>query len=359
MRSLLFVFVLFGSVASATAATFQPTRFDDPAPDGCLPGDCSLREAVIAAGDTAGADTIVLGAGDYQLQLLCSTDTPECSDLDIVSSMSIQGAGPGMTFISNKMAPYQDVLLSFQTRLLDVQSVVFQLSSLTVREGVGLSTLFGDVPGGCLRAQSADLKLSDVVFSDCHSTMAGGAVYLYSTQAVFERVVWATGAPAAARALAPVAPDWARTAAAVEHTAITTVYAWAPAARLVAPMLALRDGPAQFAFDRGTLSPREPGLQGVLALVISHSSGEREDLQAAALAQARAQLGVQLLPLQTVTEKRATFACRPGLQRAPAAVAPGLWAAGDHVDGPYPATLEGAVRSGLQAVRRALDEVIR
>ena len=31
-------------------------------------------------------------------------------------------------------------------------------------------------------------------------------------------------------------------------------------------------------------------------------------------------------------------------------IAPNLHAAGDHVEGPYPATLEGAVRSGLDAV---------
>jgi uncharacterized protein with NAD-binding domain and iron-sulfur cluster len=48
-------------------------------------------------------------------------------------------------------------------------------------------------------------------------------------------------------------------------------------------------------------------------------------------------------------EKRATFRCTPGLQRPPASIAPGLWAAGDYVDGPYPATLEGAVLSGRQA----------
>jgi predicted NAD/FAD-dependent oxidoreductase len=35
-------------------------------------------------------------------------------------------------------------------------------------------------------------------------------------------------------------------------------------------------------------------------------------------------------------------------------MAPGLWAAGDWVDGPYPATLEGAVRSGREAARLAL-----
>jgi predicted NAD/FAD-dependent oxidoreductase len=56
--------------------------------------------------------------------------------------------------------------------------------------------------------------------------------------------------------------------------------------------------------------------------------------------------------LQTVIERRATFACTPGLQRPGLQVVPGqtrLLACGDYVAGPYPATLEGAVRSGLHA----------
>jgi hypothetical protein len=31
-------------------------------------------------------------------------------------------------------------------------------------------------------------------------------------------------------------------------------------------------------------------------------------------------------------------------------IAPGLLAAGDHVQGPYPATLEGSVRSAVHAI---------
>jgi hydroxysqualene dehydroxylase len=50
--------------------------------------------------------------------------------------------------------------------------------------------------------------------------------------------------------------------------------------------------------------------------------------------------------LHRAAEKRATFRCTPGLQRPAQAIAPRLWAAGDYVAGPYPATLEGAVRSG-------------
>jgi hypothetical protein len=99
-------------------------------------------------------------------------------------------------------------------------------------------------------------------------------------------------------------------------------------------------------FDRAQLG----GPAGLLAFVVSASGGDQHALQEAVMAQAHA-LGWQgLRPLQTVVEKRATFACTPGLARPPAAVAPGLVACGDYVEGPYPATLEGAVRSALQAV---------
>ncbi|MDZ4074184.1 MAG: hydroxysqualene dehydroxylase HpnE [Hylemonella sp.] len=143
---------------------------------------------------------------------------------------------------------------------------------------------------------------------------------------------------------------WAATAAALRFEAITTVYAWAAEARLPAPMLALRHGtqhPAQFVFDRGQLD----GSTGLLAFVVSASRGERETIQAQVLQQARSQLGLDLQAVQTVVEKRATFACTPALQRPVQTIAPGLLACGDYVAGPYPATLEGAVRSGLAAAQ--------
>jgi hypothetical protein len=114
------------------------------------------------------------------------------------------------------------------------------------------------------------------------------------------------------------------------------------------PMLSLRSDarhPAQFVFDRAQLG----GPAGLLAFVASASRGTLEELQEQVLAQAAA-LGWPVTPLRTVVEKRATFACTPGLQRPAMAVAPGLWACGDYVEGPYPATLEGAVRSALAAV---------
>jgi hypothetical protein len=156
--------------------------------------------------------------------------------------------------------------------------------------------------------------------------------------------------------LAPLLRTWADTASALQFEAIATVYAHAQGAGLSRPMVALRHDPqhpAQFVFDRGQLD----GTHGLLAFVVSASVGDRDTLQTQVLAQARHQVGLELQPVQTVIEKRATFACTPALLRPAQAVAPGLWACGDYVAGPYPATLEGAIRSGIQAAERALTEV--
>ena len=149
------------------------------------------------------------------------------------------------------------------------------------------------------------------------------------------------------------AARWSATAGALRFEAITTVYAHASDARLPLPMLALRntaEHPAQFVFDRGQLD----GQQGLLAFVVSASDGDRALIEQQVLQQAAAQLGLPgLRPVQTVVEKRATFACTPGLQRPAMQVLPGLTACGDYVDGPYPATLEGAVLSGTAVAARA------
>jgi hypothetical protein len=168
----------------------------------------------------------------------------------------------------------------------------------------------------------------------------------------FDRVVLACPPWEAARLAAGAglleAAAWSQSAQALAHEAIATVYVTGGPA-LSAPMLALRSSagaPAQFVFDRGQLG----GPPGLLSFVVSASSEEREALQQQVLAQAREQLGLAgLQPVLTVVEKRATFACTPGLERPPARIAPGLVACGDYVEGPYPATIEGAVRSGKAA----------
>ena len=84
---------------------------------------------------------------------------------------------------------------------------------------------------------------------------------------------------------------------------------------------------------------------------MSAAHGDRLALQEKVIAQGKAQLSLpDLRPIQTIIEKRATFACTPGLTRPSNQIAPGLLVCGDYVAGPYPATLEGAVRSAQQAV---------
>jgi predicted NAD/FAD-dependent oxidoreductase len=151
--------------------------------------------------------------------------------------------------------------------------------------------------------------------------------------------------------------DWCGITAKLRYESIATVYVHAEHARLPLPMLALHSStehPAQFVFDRGQLG----GPPGLLAFVVSASQDSRAALQHKVMQQAHLQLAHLLGPqpptaLHTLVEKRATFACTPGLLRPPLAIAPGLWACGDYLAGPYPATLEGAVRSG-QAAAHAL-----
>jgi hypothetical protein len=78
--------------ASVSAATFIVTRADDPAPDGCLADDCSLREAVDATATTPGEDTIVLGSGQYQTTL---------GEIAIDRVIAIRGAGSAATLVTS------------------------------------------------------------------------------------------------------------------------------------------------------------------------------------------------------------------------------------------------------------------
>jgi len=232
-----------------------------------------------------------------------------------------------------------------------------------------------------LTRHGAELHLGQRALGLERSAHGPWRLHSASTEYEADSVILACPATEAARLLRalPEAPaQWIADAAALQHTAIGTVYVggwlsqpW-PSAH---PMLALRSSgsaaPAQFAFRRdwlharstepepSTASPRPGGAhppdpsQGAwaeLALVASACSTDKATLQAAVLDQARQALGLHGEQVrQTVIEKRATFACTPGLQRPSAAIAPGLWAAGDYLQGPYPATLEAAVRNGLQA----------
>ncbi len=162
----------------------------------------------------------------------------------------------------------------------------------------------------------------------------------------------------AARLVDAVNPGWAATARAIEYDAIVTVTLVSNGTRLSAPMVALlesADAPAQFVFDQGALGM----APGRFVAVVSGAGRwlDRSLDQIGQLVQcqllAAFPLGTWHEPpqvLKTLAEKRATFRCTPDLRRPAPQVAPGLYAAGDYVQGPYPATLEGAVLSAEAAL---------
>ena len=149
-------FALVGTPAPARAATLTVTRTDDPVPDGCKQGDCSLREAIIAANATPVAETITLDTTMYHLGLAgANEDASVTGDLDILGSLTLQGANTSQdTFVDGHSLD----------RVFDIHSGDVTLQNLTIRHGQagGDGTVGGDFNGGGIR-NAAVLTLSAVV----------------------------------------------------------------------------------------------------------------------------------------------------------------------------------------------------
>ncbi|MBI3146410.1 MAG: FAD-dependent oxidoreductase [Pseudogulbenkiania sp.] len=142
----------------------------------------------------------------------------------------------------------------------------------------------------------------------------------------------------------------------LRYRPICTVYLrFGQRVRLPRVMTGLAGGTADWLFDREALS----GERGLVAAVISAPADEimdlpHEQLVARVLDDLRRLQPELAAPLwsRVLVEKRATFAAVAGLAR------PGVrigvqcgYLAGDWVDSPYPATLEAAVQSGVNAVQ--------
>lgn len=177
----------------------------------------------------------------------------------------------------------------------------------------------------------------------------------------FDRVICATSPSSAIRLLSalPALAEVAQQIEAISYQPIYTVYLQYPAeVRLPHPMLGLDRCVSQWLFDRGQIS----GQAGLIAAVISaegcHQAWSHEQLAQKVTAELRDQFGVSALPEwhQIIAEKRATFSCVANISR-PAHITreKNLLLAGDFTAGDYPATLEGAVISGI----RCAHEIIR
>ena len=159
----------------------------------------------------------------------------------------------------------------------------------------------------------------------------------------FDGAIIATAAQHAAKL-------WPAMSARYDYEPIATVYLqFSATTGLPFPLINLAGKHGQWVVDRGN---------GLLACVLSgHGAWESLDDEAlAATLQRELGLGEQASWQKVIRETRATLSARPGLLRPGCATThPRVFLAGDYTWADYPATLEGAVRSGLRAARRIIE----
>jgi squalene-associated FAD-dependent desaturase len=183
---------------------------------------------------------------------------------------------------------------------------------------------------------------------DCIELVTASGTHSYS------HVICAASPVVAARLLRPIAA-LAETVAQIdslEHQPIYTVYLQYPAhVTLPHPMLGLHRRYSQWLFDKGQIAAQHGLLASVISAEGIHQELSQNELAGKVIAELREEFGIAEQPAwyKIIAEKRATFCCSPNLQRPEQHTAlPRLLLAGDYTAGDYPATLEGAVMSGVK-----------
>lgn len=173
----------------------------------------------------------------------------------------------------------------------------------------------------------------------------------------FSHVIFATS-PVHTIKLAPSLPALSQVMSqlsAYQYQPIYTVYLqYHTNVKLAQPMIGLVDGISQWVFDRGQLCQQH----GLMAVIVS-AEGPHQTMSQDTLAEHIASELQIAFPQcknprwhQVIAEKRATFSCTPNLFRPTHTTAQAnMYLAGDYTCADYPATIEGAVRSGIAAAR--------
>ncbi|MBZ0252434.1 MAG: hypothetical protein K8I02_03760, partial [Candidatus Methylomirabilis sp.] len=156
-------------VPHAYAATFEVTRTDDPAPNGCQPEDCSLREAVLAA-NLLPDSTVNLPAGTYRLSIVRGEADPDDGtkgNLVIAAPMTLAGAGMDLTIVDAR--PDDGEATPGVDRVLTIlrQGAPVTVTGLTLTGGyLDPENIFAG-QGGCLLIRGGSAALTDVRVTGC------------------------------------------------------------------------------------------------------------------------------------------------------------------------------------------------
>jgi len=276
----------------------------------------ALRRAEGVDGETFGALLRSLGASDAQIDRFWDVFVRPALNLRTDEASAAMGVFTVRTSLLGK-ASAADVILPARP----------------------LGAMHGDAAGRALEGRGATIQTSRRVDS------------LDELDA--EAVVLALPPAESARLLGEPAP-------ALEPSPIVSVHLLFDRPLLRSPLAALLDSPAHWVFDRGALTGHEPE-QGQYLTVVSSGVPELLEIRGKELVDLMAgeltgRLGkAELVWSRVSREPYATVAFRPGTQQERRGAETGranVVRAGAWTDTGWPATMEGAVRSGLAAARR-------
>lgn len=155
-------------------------------------------------------------------------------------------------------------------------------------------------------------------------------------------------------------------AARLTPSPITSVHLWYDRPVTPLPHAVLVGCVGQWAFNRGEVAPGEHYLQVVVSAARPFRGLGRDEVQRRIAEEVArifpAAAGSKLLRAKVVTEHSATFSAVPGVDRfrpPQASPVPNLAVAGDWTATGWPATMEGAVRSGYLAAEVVLARLGR
>ena len=184
-------------------------------------------------------------------------------------------------------------------------------------------------------------------------------VELVTTQGTqhFSHVICAASPTGSARLFRnlPLLSSLAEKIDAIDYQPIYTVYLQFPKNTVLPQaMLGFDRCFTQWLFDKGKIADQHGLIAAVISAEGRHQELDHDQLAKKITQELREQLGISETPLwhQVIAEKRATFACAVDMDRpANATPLPSILLAGDFTAGDYPATLEGAVMSGIKAAK--------
>lgn len=226
---------------------------------------------------------------------------------------------------------------------------------------VGLSEALGEPGLRALEAAGVEVRLAARVAAI--ETDAGRAIgaRLAGGEALAADAMVSALPPRELDAALPGGPGYA----AVGEVPIVNAYLWYDRPVTEHPFAGTFGSPLQWVFDRERLLGADRSGGPCLGISLSAAAAWVErpkeeiaaDLDAAVGRVFPLRRGARLEASAVVKEPRATFRAAAGsarLRPGPEGPLPGLWLAGDWTDTGWPATMEGAVRSGARAATAAL-----